>query len=94
MSNYRPISILPVISKILEKAVHDQLRKYLKQNKVFSKNQFDYRMKHSPELTTLYIVNEISKQINNGSIADALYIDLSKAFDTLSHALLLSKMKP
>ena len=94
MSNYRPTSILPVISKIIEKAVHDQLLKYLKQNKVFSENQFGYRMKHSTELTTLYLVNEISKQINNGSIADALYIDLSKAFDTLSHALLLSKMKP
>ena len=91
ISNYRPISILPVISKILERAVHDQLLKYLEQNKNLSKNQFGYRQKHSIELGTLYLVDEISKQIDNGNMVGALYNDLSKAFDTISYAILLPK---
>ena len=93
MSNYRLISILPVILKIFERDVHGQLLKYLEQNKIFIENKFVYRKKHSTKLGTLHLVDEISKQNDNGNMAGALYIDLSKAFDTLNHAVLLSKMK-
>ena len=51
------------------------------------------KKKHSTELATLYLVDEISKQIDNGNMVGALNIDLSKAFETLNHAVLLSKMK-
>ena len=71
--------------------MHDQLLKYLEQNKILSKNQFGYRKKHSTELATLYLVDEISKQIDNGNIVGALYIDISKAFDTLSHGVCCQK---
>ena len=91
MSNYRSISILLVISKILERAVHEQLLKYPEQNKILSKNQLGSRKKHSTEVATLYFVDEISKQIDNGTVVGALYIDLSSAFDTLRHAVFFVK---
>ena len=56
------------------------------QNKILSKNQFGYRKKHWTELATLCLVDEISREIDNGNIVLVLYTDLSKAFDTLSHA--------
>ena len=59
----------------------------------FYRKQIVYRKKHSTELGTLHLVDEISKQNDNGNMAGALYIDLSKAFHTLNHAVLLSKMK-
>lgn len=93
MSNYRSISILLVISKILERAVHEQLLKYPEQNKILSKNQLGSRKKHSTEVAILYLVDEISKQIDNGTVVGALYIDLSSAFDTLRHAVFFVENK-
>ena len=75
MPNYRPISILPVVLT-LERAVDDQSLTYLKQNKILWKNQFGYRKKRSTELSTLYLEGEISKQIDNGNMVRALYINL------------------
>ena len=63
----------------LERAAHDQLLKYLEQNKILLRNQFGYRKKHSTELATLYLKDEISKQLDNGNVVGALYIDLTKA---------------
>lgn len=93
MTNYRPISILPVISKILERAAHDQLTKYLEENHILSKSQFGYRKKHSTELATLLLTDDISREIDRGNLVGAVFIDLSKAFDTLSHSVLISKMR-
>ena len=93
LSNYRPISILPVISKILERAVHSQLTKYLEEHNILSKNQYGYRKKHSTELATLFLTDAIRQEMDNANLTGVLYIDLSKAFDTLSHSILLSKMK-
>ena len=61
MTNYRPISILPVISKILEQAAHEQLTKYLEENHILSKSQFGYRKRRSTELATLLLTDEISR---------------------------------
>ena len=63
----------------LERAAHDQLLKYLEHNKILSRNQFGYRKKHSTELATLYLKDEICKQLDNGNEVGALYIDLLKA---------------
>ena len=93
MTNYRPISILPVISKVMERAVHEQLTKYLEENKILSKTQFVYRKGKSTELATLFLTDEISKEIDNGKMVGALFIDLSKVFDTLNHSILISKIR-
>ena len=92
-NNFRPISVLPVISKILERAVDHQLVQYLEENNILSKNQFGYRKKRSTELATLLLIDEMSKEIDRGKMVGAVFIDLSKAFDTLSHSVLISKMQ-
>ena len=93
MQNYRPISILPTISKIFEKVVYEQIQTYFLQNNLFSKSQYGFRSQHSTEHAILELVDKISLALDNGNTPIAFYLDLSKAFDTLDHNFLLSKLK-
>ena len=90
--NYRPISILPVISKIFEKCVHNQLMNYLESNKLLSSKQFGFRRKRSTELATAYFIDKIRHAVDKGEYTGAIYVDLSKAFDTISHAMIVNKL--
>jgi hypothetical protein len=92
-NNFRPISILPVISKIMERAVHHQLMDYLERNQLLSPNQFGYRNQRSTELATVLLTDTIRKAGDNGQLTGAVFLDLSKAFDTLGHDVLLEKLK-
>ena len=91
--NYRPISVLPVLSKLLEKAVHSQLIDYLERNKLLSESQFGYRERRSTQLATTLLVDEIRQSADCGKMVRALFLDLSKAFDTMSHDFMLSKLR-
>ena len=91
-SNYRPISVLPTISKILESAVKEQVLGYFISNDLLSEHQSAY-LKGKSTITALhYIVNEWLKNINNGLINAVCALDLSKGFDSLSHNILLYKL--
>jgi len=90
--NYRPISVLPALSKILEKAVHDQLLTFLESNKLLNDSQFGYREKRSTQLATTLFVDDIRQAAENGKMVGALFLDLSKAFDTISHDVILTKL--
>lgn len=90
--NYRPISILPIVSKIIEKAVHKQLTAFLEENKLLSKNQFGFRSKRSTELATTLLLDDIRKSVDSGHVVGAVFVDFTKAFDTLSHAEFQSKL--
>ena len=92
-TNYRPISLLPSMSKIYEHVVFEQLLNYMEDNKLFYDDQFGFRPGHSRELASLRFVDTLVKQMDNFYIATSILIDLSKAFDTLDHDIMLSKLR-
>ena len=92
ISNYRPISILPTLSKIFERAATDQLVRYLEYNNLLTTCQHAYRRFHSTQTCLVEVVNHIYKLTDSGKFAAVVSLDLSKAFDSISHTLLLEKL--
>jgi hypothetical protein len=93
MNNYRPISLLPAISKLIEKVVYDQLYKYFTENNLFYDSQYGFREAHSTELAVNELTDRILNQIDQNKLPFAVFMDLSKAFDTLDHTILLGKLR-
>ena len=92
MDNYRPISILPVISKIAESAVNVQLQQYLTQHNLLSSVQSGFRKYHSAQTAVTFFSDSIRRNTELGQMTGALFIDLRKAFDTVPHNALISKL--
>ena len=92
LSNYRPISIFPAFSKILEHLVYNRLYKFLTKHKVLSKSQFGFRNNHSTEHAIINLVDTLIGHLKQKSHPVGIFMDLSKAFDTLNHAILLQKL--
>ena len=90
--NYRPISILPTVSKIMERAVHLQLSTYLEHNKLISSCQFGFRLGKSTSTALLNFTDHILSNMDNGKVTGAIFLDL-KAFDTVNHEILMRKLK-
>ena len=91
--NYRPISLLPTISKIFERIIHNQMYDYFNDNNLLAEQQYGFRKLHSIEFAAVKLADYISKQMESGKIPCSLYIDLSKAFDTLCYDILLHKLR-
>ena len=92
-SNYRPISTLPFIAKLIESCMQEQLIKYLEQNNLLCCQQSAYLKKHSTTTSLHKVVDDWLRNINNGQINGVAFFDLSKCFDTIDHKRLLNKMK-
>ena len=90
--NYQPITVLSVVSKIFEKAVHEQLSEYLEKNELLTEFQFGYRTKRSTKLASALLCDDIRRMIDNRKLVGAVYINLTKEFDTIGHSILLNKL--
>ena len=93
LNNFRPISILPVFSKILEKIVFNQLIYFINENNLINENQYGFRSGRSTETALSKFIHDILSGFEDGELTVALFLDLSKAFDTVDHNVLLTKLE-
>ena len=91
-SNYRPISLLSVFSKIIEKLMHKRLYSYLTRYQILFDLQLEFSENHSTTLALIEIIDNIRKEVDGGNSVLGIYLDLSKAFDTVNHKILLNKL--
>ena len=92
-ANYRPISILPSISKILERLMYNRLHNFLAEHNIISKKQYGFMENYSTYMAIIDLVDKISSNIDNKKHSIGIFIDLSKAFDTIDHKILLRKLQ-
>ena len=93
LANYRPISNLPFLAKVLEKAIALQLQEHLKSHQLYEIFQSGFRASHSTETALLRVVNDILLAADSGSPSLLILLDLSAAFDTVDHVMLLQRLQ-
>ena len=91
-NNYRPISLLPVFSKIVEKIIYTRMYEFLESNKLIYKRQFGFRSNHSTSHALISITESIKSYLDKHNFAAGIFVDLEKAFDTVNHEILCHKL--
>ena len=91
-NNYRPVSVLPVFSKILERLMYNRGIKFINKHDILYKYQFGFKKGHSTYMPLTIIIDNIVEALENHEHVMVLYLDLAKAFDTVDHNILLNKL--
>ena len=93
LKHFRPVSNLPFVSKLVEKLVLDQLFRHLDHINLWHTFQSAYRPKHCTETASLRVLNDLLTTSDSGSISILTLLDLSAAFDTVDHSILLTRLE-
>ena len=93
VSNYRPISLLSNVNKILEKLMYSRIYDFLTKFGILYDLQFGFRSRHSTSHALINIIDQINKSLDNKKSVCGLFVDFQKAFDTVNHSILLDKLK-
>jgi hypothetical protein len=91
--NYRPVSVLTSISKVFEKLLHSQIYDYFNNNGLLYISQYGFRKLHSTDLAALEFIDRVIMDLDKGETPISIFLDLSKAFDTIDHEILIDKFK-
>lgn len=92
INNYRPISVLPLFSKILEQVINVRLSSYLEKNNIIVKQQYGFQKNKSTEKALLYIKDKLINSFANQLYTVGIFLDFRKAFDSIKHDILLKKL--
>ena len=92
-SNYRPVSVLPVFSKLLERLVYNRFISHLDGNKLLYEYQFGFQKGKSIHLAIMMLVDKITEALDQGETVVGVLLDFSQAFDTVDHNILLKKVE-
>ena len=92
-NSYRPISLLPALAKLFEKVISVRLLSYFNEHELFSKHQFGFREGFTTEFAILDIYEKLISNLDKGSISCSIFLDLAKAFDSVSHSILVRKLE-
>ena len=90
--NFSPITLLPIVSKIIEKVMYDQTMEYLTESNILYKYQSGFCKNHSTDTSLSYLTNKILTDFDSGLLTGMIFMDLQKAFDSINHDILLRKM--
>ena len=91
-NNYRPVSVLPVFSKLLEKVMYNRILEFIDRYSILSDYQFGFRKRRSTGMALSILIDKFHRAVDNNDFLVGLFIDLSRAFDTVSHDILLQKL--
>ena len=91
-NNYRPVSLLCVLSKVFEKVMYDRLLEFLEIHKLLFAGQFGFRKQHSSYMALMILIDKLISSLDKGEMVIGIFLDFSKAFDTVDHEILLQKL--
>ena len=91
-NNYRPLSLLCILSKVFQKVMYNRLISFLEFNKILIENQFGFRKKCSTYMAPAVLIDKVIKSLESGDYMIGVFLDFSKAFDTVDHDILLKKL--